>query len=31
MPATGEKELHVTLAYAREKLAKTNMDRLQHD
>ena len=31
MPATGEKQLHVTLEYAREQLAKSNLDRLQHE
>lgn len=31
MPSTDEKELHVTLDYAREKLGKANMDRLRQE
>lgn len=31
MPSTGEKNLHITLEYAKEKLGKANMDRLRQD
>ena len=31
MPSTGEKNLHITLDYAKEKLGKANMDRLRQD